>query len=64
MIRLAQKNGTQEMSTLTEVFDRSYGGGLLVSANPVEIRLRVVEAMRTRLSYGPCRKTALIENSR
>jgi len=46
---------------LTEIFDRSCGSGVIVSTNPVEIRLRVAEATRTTLSYGSCWKTALIE---
>ncbi len=54
MIRLSQKNGIREVSMLTEIFDRSCGSGVIVSTNPVEIRLRVAEATRTTLSYGPC----------
>ncbi len=61
MIRLCQNNGTREVSMLTEIFDRSCGSGVIVSTNPVEIRLRVAEARRTTLSYGFCWKTALIE---
>ena len=61
MIRLSQKNGIREVSMLTEIFDRSCGSGVIVSTNPVEIRLRVAEATRTTLSYGSCWKTALIE---
>jgi len=54
MIRLCQKNGIREVSMLTEIFDRSCGSDFIVSTNPVEIRLRVAEATRTTLSYGPC----------
>ena len=54
MIRLCQKNGRREVSMLTEIFDRSCGSGIIFSTNPVEIRLRVAEATRTTLSYGPC----------
>ena len=54
MIRLCQKNGIREVSMLTEIFDRSCGSGVIVSTNPVEIRLRFAEATRTTLSYGPC----------
>jgi len=61
MIRLSQKNGIREVFMLTEIFDRSCGSGVIVSTNPVEIRLRVAEATRTTLSYGSCWKTALIE---
>lgn len=61
MIRLGQKNGIREVSMLTEIFDRSCGCGVIVSTNPVEIRLRVAEATRTTLSCGPCWKTELIE---
>jgi len=60
MIRPCQKNGRQEGSMLTEIFDRSCGCGFIVSTSPVEIRLRVAEAARTTLSCGPCWK-ALIE---
>lgn len=44
MIRPCQKNGRQEGSMLTEIFDRSCGCGFIVSTSPVEIRLRVAEA--------------------
>ncbi len=54
MIRLCQKNGIREVSMLTELCDRSCGSGVIVSTTPVEIRLRVAEATRTTLSYGPC----------
>ncbi len=54
MISLCQKNGIREVSILTEIFDRSCGSGVIVSTNPVEIRLRVAEATRTILSFGPC----------
>ncbi len=61
MIRLCQENGIREVSMLTGIFDRSCVSGVIVSTNPVEIRLRVAEATRTTLSYGSCWKTALIE---
>ncbi len=61
MIRPCQKNGIREVSMLTEIFDRSYGSGVIVSTNPVEIRLRVAEATRTTLGYGSCWKTVFIE---
>ena len=48
------KNGRQDVSMLTEILDRNCGCGFIVSTNPVEIRLRVAEATRTTLSYGPC----------
>jgi hypothetical protein len=61
MIRPCQINERQEVSMLTEIFDRSCGCGFIGPTNLMEIRLRVAESMRTTLSYGPCWKTVHIE---
>jgi len=60
-VRTCHKNGRQEVSILIKDLDGSCGSSVIVSINPVEIRLRVTEAERTTLSYGSCWKTALVK---
>jgi len=46
---------------LTKILDRSCGSSVIVSINPVEMRLRVTEAELTTLRSGSCWKTALVK---
>jgi hypothetical protein len=54
-------NGRLDVSVLTKILDGSYGSSIIVSFNPVEIRLRVKEAGRTTVSSGSCWKTVLVK---
>jgi hypothetical protein len=49
------------VSMITKILDRSCGSSVIVSIDPVEIRLRVTEAERTTLSCGSCWNTALVK---